>query len=421
MQPFPSHVADRLAELAPPLLDQLDAMATRVVAILERTECAYAQQGPAVVAELHASSRANLERGVRTLMGDTGDGGRAAMAAAREVGRRRAAQGIPLETVLRAYRLGGQVTWEALRDVARRAEAPGDSEVLLEVAGSVWHVNDVQCAALAEAYRLEQRRLADVDEEARQQLLDGLLDGRGGDPSFARTAADLLALPLEGRLVCAVAPAGDDDGAALADAPAQLLRRGVRSVWGRRAGARVGVLALGGRRVEDVLSSLRELATGPVGVSPVVEGAAEVAAAWRLADAAARTLPAGRPQVAGIDERLPEALLAGSPEIAARLADQAVGRLLELPGEEPAVLLETLAALLAADGSPTRAADALFCHRNTVMHRLRRIERVTGGSLADPRARLLWQLALLQAGPRRPAPACRPDSVPAPGAGGYWR
>jgi hypothetical protein len=37
-------------------------------------------------------------------------------------------------------------------------------------------------------------------------------------------------------------------------------------------------------------------------------------------------------------------------------------------------------------------------HRNTVMHRLRRIESVTVHKVTDPRARLLWQLALLGAG-----------------------
>ena len=51
-----------------------------------------------------------------------------------------------------------------------------------------------------------------------------------------------------------------------------------------------------------------------------------------------------------------------------------------------------------ASGSPTRAADELYCHRNTVMHRLRRIESVAGRKLTDPRARLLWQLALLGTG-----------------------
>ena len=102
-----------------------------------------------------------------------------------------------------------------------------------------------------------------------------------------------------------------------------------------------------------------------------------------------------------IDERLPEALLRSSPEIADRLVGQSLGRLLELPEEERSVLLETLAAFLGADGSPTRAADELYCHRNTVMHRLRRIEQVTGRSVADPRARLLWQLALLGTEHRR--------------------
>jgi DNA-binding PucR family transcriptional regulator len=106
--------------------------------------------------------------------------------------------------------------------------------------------------------------------------------------------------------------------------------------------------------------------------------------------------------VVPIDERLPEALLADSPEISRRLIRQSFGRLVELPDDERAVLLETLAAFLAADGSPTHAADALYCHRNTVMHRLRRIESVTGRKFTDPRSRLLWQLALLGTEQERP-------------------
>ena len=106
-----------------------------------------------------------------------------------------------------------------------------------------------------------------------------------------------------------------------------------------------------------------------------------------------------------IDDRLPEALLSSSPEITRRLVEQSLGRLLDLPADERDVLLDTLTAFLAADGSPTRAAEELYCHRNTVMHRLRRIEQVTGRSVADPRSRLLWQLALLAAGHPRPTPA----------------
>ncbi|MCW2677700.1 MAG: putative transcriptional regulator, PucR family, partial [Modestobacter sp.] len=209
------------------------------------------------------------------------------------------------------------------------------------------------------------------------------------------------ALPLEGRLFCAVAPPDEAGGPTLTGPGARLLKRGVRSVWGWRSGAQVGVVALGSRRLAEGVGWLQELAEGPVGVSAGVEGAGEVAGAWRLADTAARTLPAGQPRVVTIDERLPEALLRSSPEIADRLVGQSLGRLLELPEEERSVLLDTLAAFLGADGSPTRAADELYCHRNTVMHRLRRIEQVTGGSVGDPRARLLWQLALLGTEHRR--------------------
>ena len=401
MQPFRGEVATRLAELAPLLLDQLDAMTDRMVEVLLRTEPAYRDLLAHGEEDLRTSTRTNLERGMRMLIGAASGGARTSLRDARDVGRRRAAQAIPLEAVLRAYRLGGQVTWEALLEVSRRSNR--HDTLLLEVAGSVWRTNDAECAAVAEGYREEQRRLAGVDDSARQQVLDGLLEDRGGDPAFVRTASELLAVPLNGRLAAVVALPGPDGVPAL-DAPtAALLKRGVRSVWGSRQGAQVGIVALGALDSCEVMAWLRAMASGPVGVSPVVDGAAAAGSAYRLAETAARTLPADSTRVVTIDERLPEALLSNSPEISSRLVGQSLGGLLDLPGDEREVLLDTLAAFLASDGSPTRAADELYCHRNTVMHRLRRIESVTGRKLTDPRSRLLWQLALLGTERRRPA------------------
>jgi PucR C-terminal helix-turn-helix domain/GGDEF-like domain len=401
VQPFRPEVAARLAALGPYLFDQLDAMTDRMVEVLMRTEPAYRALVEHGEDEVRASTRGGLEQGMRTLIG-AAEGGRPSLAGAREVGRRRAAQGLPLEAVLRAYRLGGQVTWEALLTASRQRSREHDT-LLLEVAGAVWRTNDAECAALAEGYRDEQRRLAAVDDAARQQALDGLLDGRGGDPAFVREASGVLGVPLDGRLLAVVAPADPDGVPALDDPGALLLRRGLRSVWGSRSGAQVGIVALGAARATDVLSTLHGVARGPVGVSPVADGAAGSGPAYRLAETAARTLPQGARRAVTIDERLPEALLSNSPEISSRLVGQTLGGLLELPDDEREVLLDTLEAFLAADGSPTRAADELYCHRNTVMHRLRRIESVTGRKLTDPRARLLWQLALLGAETRRPA------------------
>jgi DNA-binding PucR family transcriptional regulator len=165
----------------------------------------------------------------------------------------------------------------------------------------------------------------------------------------------------------------------------------------------VGIVALGTPPGCEFMTWLQGAATGPVGVSAVVDGAAAAGSAYRLAETAARTLPSGTRRVVSIDERLPEALLSNSPEISSRLVGQSLGGLLELPEDEREVLLDTLAAFLASDGSPTRAADQLYCHRNTVMHRLRRIESVTGRKVTDPRSRLLWQLALLGTERGRPA------------------
>jgi purine catabolism regulator len=58
------------------------------------------------------------------------------------------------------------------------------------------------------------------------------------------------------------------------------------------------------------------------------------------------------------------------------------------------VLLLTLRAYLAGNGSPTEAADRLHLHRNTVLYRLGRIEEIAGVDLRDPEVRLSLHLAL---------------------------
>ena len=400
MQAFDTEVASSLVDLAPLLLEQLDAMTDRMVDVLARTEPAYSGLLAESEDEFRRSTRHSLEGGLLALVGAP-VAGRPVLEGAREIGRRRAAQGIPLEAVLRAYRLGGQVTWEALLKVSALAGGRHDTQ-LLRVAGTVWRANDGECAALAEGYREAQQRLAGLDDETRRRILDGLLDGRGDDPSFLRTAVQVLAMSLDGRLMAVVALPGEDGRSPLEGVGQELLRHGARSVWGTRSGAQVGVVALGALGAAEIRGRLQALTTGPVGVSAPVDTAAAVGSAYRLAETAARTLPRGARRVVTIDERMPEALLSNSPEISSRLVGQTLGGLLALPVDEREVLLDTLAAFLASDGSPTRAADELYCHRNTVMHRLRRIEQVTGRTVADPRARLQWQLALLGAQHGRP-------------------
>ena len=62
-----------------------------------------------------------------------------------------------------------------------------------------------------------------------------------------------------------------------------------------------------------------------------------------------------------------------------------LGPLDALPAEEHTVLLDTFQAWLQAGGSANHTAAMIYCHPNTVRHRLHRIEELTGRSLSRPR------------------------------------
>ena len=67
MQPFRPEVRARLGELAPLLLDQLDAMTDRMLEGLTRTEPSYRRLMAQGDDDVRATTRAGLERGVRAL------------------------------------------------------------------------------------------------------------------------------------------------------------------------------------------------------------------------------------------------------------------------------------------------------------------------------------------------------------------
>ncbi|HWO61891.1 MAG TPA: helix-turn-helix domain-containing protein, partial [Umezawaea sp.] len=120
----------------------------------------------------------------------------------------------------------------------------------------------------------------------------------------------------------------------------------------------------------------------------------EVDVAYRQAVLARSTVVPGRVEVAALAERLPEALLLGSPDLAAALVDRRLGPLLKIPRPERKLLLDTLEAWLTTGGSINRTATAVHCHRNTVINRMHRVEAVTGLDLADTGAHLELALAL---------------------------
>ena len=72
--------------------------------------------------------------------------------------------------------------------------------------------------------------------------------------------------------------------------------------------------------------------------------------------------------------------------------------------------------LLDEGTNASKAADRLFLHRNSMLYRLARIEKLTGLDLKDPRERLALQLGILFVG-EKPRSLSDADKYPQPATG----
>jgi hypothetical protein len=303
------------------------------------------------------------------------------------LGRRRAEQGLPLELVVHAYRLAGHLVWDALLE-----DAGADARrlaVLMQAATMVWSAVDAQADTASEAYRVTELELRRRTDEQLQALLDALLDG-GRSPEVASRAAAGLDLPERGRYAVVMLRGERRDVA-----HRRLAGAGLRFIWRMRTDCEIGVVCLDEDTDLDALAELMEgRCPGPGGISPVVVGLTELGRARRLAALALRTCPADTPGIVRLDRRMPGALVAGQPDLASLLVSEVLGALLDLDPADRAVLLETLDVWLDCEGSAGRAASRLYCHRNTVFNRLRRLEQLTSRSLSRPRDLTEMTLAL---------------------------
>lgn len=379
------------------LLGQADAIADDITLTLIERDPYWSEQRPDRQADLRASTREHIRRGIQTMAGIP-DPDQRAIDVWRETGRLRARQGVPMDRVLSAYTLGTRTLWEALLRQGWDHQVEIGEHLLLFAGQKLWAALDVQNAILVESYRRESTRMQRRDLQRQQSFLDGLVEGRGADPEFAREAREELGLGADDSVMCVVAPFSDPLDEPLRAPEDRLERAGVVSHWHVRGGYYFGLVSRGGLTVRDVCEQLAPCVAGRVGVAVCADGLAGFATGYQLAGRAAESLPRGSHRLVTLSDRLPEVLLAGSPEVVPVLVAETVGPILGQPPQLADTLLETLAALLAHDGSPTHAAQALYCHRNTVIYRMKQIEAITGRCLADAHDKFELTLGLLATG-----------------------
>ncbi|MFJ3582653.1 PucR family transcriptional regulator [Streptomyces sp. NPDC090127] len=376
-----------LAEACTALLERLPELVDEHLRELHEYEPAY---GRIVPYDQHWREAQEAMRIGIEMISAPRDSPRRDLQHADELGRRRAEQGMPLELLVHAYRQAGQLVWDALIEDA--SGFPSRLAALTQSATVMWSAVNAQADTATEAYRATELELRRRTDEQLQALLDALLHGQRSPEVTSRAAAG-LDLPEHGRY--AVVVLRHDRREVPEPFHRRLQGAGVRFLWRMGADCEFGVVSLAEGTGLDALSELLEgRCPGPGGISPVVTGLAELGRARRLAELALRTSPPESRQVVRLDRRMAGALVVGQPELAGLLVTDVLGALLELDPADRAILLETLDVWLDCEGSAGRAASRLYCHRNTVFNRLRRLEQLTSRSLSRPRDLTEMTLAL---------------------------
>jgi sugar diacid utilization regulator len=330
--------------------------------------------------EVAASCAANLTFVFHSLAGHED----VDVSAAEQTGTTRALTGVPLPALMTAYRIGFRFMWEETLAAARATGIPAES--ILEVTARVFLAQDTFTQAMASAYREQLTAQILEQEEERSALVEALLSRRITDTQSLWEAADLLRLPTSGPYVVVAAELPAIGKLGLPAIENKLAARDIRSAWRLLPDLHIGVVHVRIRNTVDTLISvLRQAATVRVGISPPFHELAETSDALRFARLAVTGKPSGDSLVTIFDDTPLAVAAVSAPEVMTKIRSSVLKGLNELPSAERTILLDTFEAWLQAGGSANDTASKIFCHPNTVRHRLRRIEELTGRSLSRPK------------------------------------
>jgi len=330
--------------------------------------------------EVRASCEANLTFVFDSLAGHTD----VDVSVAERTGATRALAGVPLPALMTAYRIGFRFMWEETLAVARAARIPVES--IVDATALVFIAQDTFTQAMADAYRQQLTAQILEQEEERSALVEALLSSRITDTHSLWEAADLLRLPTSGPYVVVAAALPAIGKLGLPAIENKLAARDIRSAWRLLPDLHVGIVHVRIRdTVDTLISVLRQAATVRVGISPPFHDLSETSDALRFARLAVAGKSSPDSLVTVFDDTPLAVAAVSAPEVMAKIRSSVLKGLDTLPPAERTILLDTFHAWLEEGGSANDTAAKIFCHPNTVRHRLRRIEELTGRSLSRPK------------------------------------
>jgi PucR C-terminal helix-turn-helix domain/GGDEF-like domain/GAF domain len=274
----------------------------------------------------------------------------------------------------------GRVWGLAAVGSARPGPMPADTEARIS------RFAELVASVVVAGYRDEQKRQLLGGASQRPLLVDSLLEGRVLDRWSLCEVARCLRLPVNGPFVVIAAEVTAVGSEALPAVESKLRSREVYSAWRLHPDLQVGIVHVNSeRRLDEILGLVSRLATDRVGVSSCFDDLRDTPQALRFAKVMLRGRPHHASPVAVFDGSILATAAVAAPEVMVKSIANALTGFEALPDDERETLCETFRVWQDNDASVRRAAEVLFCHQNTVRHRLRRIEKLTGRSLTRPR------------------------------------
>lgn len=241
--------------------------------------------------DLRRSVEDNLRAVVRALSEPAPD-----LTPARETGRRRAEQGVPVPEVLRAFRIGFTEIWNVLVEEATRA-GPETVHTLVSAATTLWYLVDDYAEALTGSYRDTAAEIMLRQQKERSALVEALFSGTLVAQTEMWQIAEILQVPVDGAFVVVAAETPALGKEALPDIESRLDSDHFGSAWRLTPEIQAGVISLRSRAAQStVLELLRRHARGRIGVSPSFRGLEHTPRGQHFARVALASLPLARPE-----------------------------------------------------------------------------------------------------------------------------
>lgn len=370
----------QIAEIRTALLKRCDALGAIVADTIWREVDYYGDTGQVGKDELTADCRASLRQIFEAL--------NAASPYSTEqptgIGEARARAGIPLPAMMEAYGISGRLARDEVADLAI-ARPDLSREAFMRISERIWLAQDAYTHAMADAYRNTVSRKVLDQAAQRAALAEALIDGRIVEQADLFEIAQMLRLPARGPYVAVAAECASVGRSALIGIEAKLDSLDIRSAWRLLPDVQLGLVHVRDDAMLEILKgTLARLAVNRVGISSRFDNLRDTPQGVKYARIALSVVPRDGTLLTTFEATPLSIAAVSAPEVMKQVATAVLAGFADLDERERDVLFTTFRVWADAGGSIADAAQRLHCHANTVRHRLRRIEDLSGKSLGRP-------------------------------------